>query len=106
MRYRWFCFLRVCGFIHYPKMDNSDLNDLLKQATKKASETLERNNMSVGIPAAPSLPYFMMCGDYRETLVAIHGPNGHIASGLRTEQAKPILDELNRLNSLSETLSN
>lgn len=104
MRYRWFCFLRWCGFIHYPKVDNSDLNALLKQATKKASElNNERNNMSAGIP---SLPYFMMNGDYKETLVAVHGPNGHIASGLRTEQARPILEELNRLHSLSETLSN
>lgn len=106
MRYHWFCFLRWLGIIDYPKMDNSDLNALLKQAIKAAQQKPERNKMSNAIPGVPALPYCMMNGDYRETLVAIHGPNGHIASGLRTDQASPIIDELNRLHSLAETLSN
>lgn len=56
---------------------------------------------SVGVPAEP---YSMMVGGWKETRVAIHGPNGHIASGLTIEQAKPIIEELNRLHSLRETL--
>jgi hypothetical protein len=47
-------------------------------------------------------PYQMMCGDYKEELVALHGPNGHIASGLRVDQAKPIMEELNRLHKQTE----
>ena len=62
--------------------------------------------MSAGIPAAPALPYSMVSGDWKDKYVAIHGPNGHIASGLTTDQARPILDELNRLHSLQETLGN
>lgn len=62
--------------------------------------------MSAGIPAAPALPYYVMCGDWKDKHVAIHGPNGHIASGLTQSQATPIVDELNRLHSLSETLGN
>lgn len=61
--------------------------------------------MSAGIPAAPALPYYPASGHWKDELVAIHGPNGHIASGLTMDQAKPIIDELNRLHSLSETLS-
>jgi hypothetical protein len=33
----------------------------------------------------------MMVGDWKEELVALHGPHGHIASGLTTEQAKAII---------------
>lgn len=57
--------------------------------------------MSAGQPAGqPSEPYFMASGHWKEEKVAIHGPNGHIASG---EQASPIIAELNRLQSLQET---
>ena len=62
--------------------------------------------MSAGIPAAASLPYYTMCGDWKDKYVAIHGPNGHIASGLTHDQAAPIVAELNRLYSLKDTLDN
>jgi hypothetical protein len=61
--------------------------------------------MSAGQAAAPALPYSAMCGDWKDEHVAIHGPNGHIASGLTSDQARPILEELNRLHSLAETLA-
>ena len=35
MNYRLFCFLRWLGIIDYPKLDNTDLNNLLKEASKK-----------------------------------------------------------------------
>lgn len=60
-----------------------------------------------GQPAGqPSEPYFMASGHWKEELVSIHGPNGHIASGLTTDQASPIVAELNRLMSLQETFKN
>lgn len=34
----------------------------------------------------------MMCGDWREELVALHGPKGHITSGLTMDQARAIID--------------
>lgn len=33
----------------------------------------------------------MVCGDWRDELVAIHGPAGHIASGLTVEQAQALI---------------
>lgn len=34
----------------------------------------------------------MVCGDWREELVALHGPNGLITSGLTVDQAKALID--------------
>ncbi len=34
----------------------------------------------------------MMCGDWRDELVSLHGQNGHIVSGLTVEQARAIID--------------
>lgn len=34
----------------------------------------------------------MVCGDWRDETVAVHGPNGHIESGLTIEQARAIID--------------
>lgn len=50
---------------------------------------------SVGIPAEA---YRIVCGDWRDELYSIHGPSGYITGGLTMEQAKPIIDELNKLS--------
>lgn len=41
---------------------------------------------------APQAAWRMVTGDWRDDLVALHGPEGHIVSGLTVAQARAIID--------------
>jgi hypothetical protein len=43
-------------------------------------------------PSKVRATWHMACGDWKEELVALHGPQGHIVSGLTVEQARAIIN--------------
>lgn len=46
----------------------------------------------VSVDAGSGMQWEMAVGDWKEELVALHGPEGHIASGLTVEQARAIIN--------------
>lgn len=79
-------------------LDNNEAldTDELIEAMDDAADELRRLSASPAAPAAQSGEtdngWFVMVGDWRDERVAIHGPNGHIASGLTAEQANALIE--------------
>lgn len=48
--------------------------------------------------AIPAEPYNLFSGHWKENVYSIHGPHGHIASGIPSPAAGEIVKELNRLS--------
>lgn len=61
---------------------------------KKGIEEAATHHPQADSPSAAQIwpEWRMVQGDWREELVALHGPDGHIASGLTTDQAKAIIE--------------
>lgn len=64
-------------------VESERLPDHVRQGVELIQQLFSRANSS---------EWRMMCGDWREDLVSLHGQDGHITGGLTVEQARAIID--------------